>query len=89
MNPEIIINLCGELLNKWRREENETCCFYVRDGKIVCGSLCTAPSDLPHCLKIGVWLQEHGLTAAQWEKLGGELFNQYTKELSCRPRRKP
>jgi len=89
MNTETIILGVGELLNKWRREENSACVLYVENSRICCRKATVKDRTAITDLYISICYQENGFTPAQWNTIGTKLFNLFTRESVCQAHPKP
>lgn len=89
MNTEEIIVGTGELLNKWRREENSPCVLYVENGLVCCREAVEGDPQRVTDLYVSIWYQENGFTSVQWSTISTALLNQYNREVACRQHLKP
>jgi len=88
MNSETLIIEAGSAIYDFALDHAERCYLYIKDGHVVCCGRQDLPHEVPNGLSLPRIQQISGLTTAQWNIVGSELFNLYTKEIACHPHQK-
>lgn len=80
MNSLELTIAAGKAVEDFTKHNDTACVVYFRNGLVCCCPTREAIGNSPTCLIFSRLQQHHGLSAAAWETVGTELFNQQNKE---------
>ncbi len=80
MNKEDLILEAGRVLQHFRSMSCTTCVLSIENGVVRSNKLEKLTQIPERCLVISPWLQDNGLTAKHWSRIGSALFEQLSRE---------